>query len=53
LAAVLFGSDSVATAAMLHAAEAVAPSLDVEVTGVDIHGSRAIFRFRRRPSTGW
>src|SRR5262245_52104240 len=37
-AAVLFGLDSVATVAMLHAAEAVAPSLDVQVTAVDIHG---------------
>jgi putative ABC transport system substrate-binding protein len=35
-AGVLFGSDSVATVAMLHAAEAVAPSLDVQVTAVDL-----------------
>ena len=55
-AAVLFGSDSVATVAMLHAAEAVAPSLDVQVTAVDIHGGveieRAIATFASQPDGG-
>src|SRR5262249_38034928 len=58
-AAVLFGSDSVATVAMLHAAEAVAPSLNVQVTAVDIHGDvvgveieRAIATFASQPDGG-
>jgi putative ABC transport system substrate-binding protein len=55
-AAVLFGSDSVATVAMLHAAEAVAPSLDVQVTAVDVSGGddieRAIATFASRPDGG-
>ena len=55
-AAVLFGSDSVATVAMLHAAEAVAPSLNVQVTAVDIHGGveieRAIATFANQPDGG-
>src|SRR5262245_25702044 len=37
-AAILYGSDSVATVAMLREAEAVAPSLGVQVTAVDVHG---------------
>jgi putative tryptophan/tyrosine transport system substrate-binding protein len=55
-AAVLFGSDSVASMAMLHAAEAVAPSLDVEVTAVDVHSGveieRAIGTFASQPDGG-
>jgi putative tryptophan/tyrosine transport system substrate-binding protein len=55
-AAVLFGSDSVATAAMLRAAEAAAPSLDVQVTALDIHGGvdleRAIATFASQPDGG-
>ena len=55
-AAVLFGSDSVATVAMLHAAKAVAPSLNVEVTAVDVHGGveieRAIATFASQPDGG-
>ncbi len=55
-AAVLFGSDSVATVAMLHAAEAVAPSLDVQVTAVDVSGGddieRAIATFASQPDGG-
>ena len=43
-AAVLFGSASVATLEMLHVAEAVAPSLDVQVTAVDVDGSVEIER---------
>jgi putative ABC transport system substrate-binding protein len=35
-AAILFGSDSLATVAMLQAAEAVAPSLGIQVTAVDV-----------------
>jgi putative ABC transport system substrate-binding protein len=42
--AVLFGSDSVATVAMLQAAQTVAPSLDVQVTAVDVHGGVEIER---------
>jgi putative tryptophan/tyrosine transport system substrate-binding protein len=55
-AAVLFGSDSIATVEMLHAAEAVAPSLDVKVTAVDAHGGveieRAIATFADQPDGG-
>jgi ABC-type uncharacterized transport system substrate-binding protein len=55
-AAVLFGSDSVATVALLRAAEAVAPALAVEVTAVDIHGGveieRAISTFASQPDGG-
>ena len=55
-AAVLFGSDSVATVAMLHAAEAVAPSLDVQVTAVDVSGGddieRGIATFASQPDGG-
>src|SRR5262245_16774503 len=54
--AVLFGSDSVATVAMLRAAEAVAPSLGVQVTAVDVHGGveieRAIAMFASQPDGG-
>jgi putative tryptophan/tyrosine transport system substrate-binding protein len=55
-AAVLFGSDSVATVALLRAAEAVAPALAVEVTAVDVHGGveieRAIATFASQPDGG-
>jgi len=55
-AAVLFGSDSVATVAMLHAAKAVAPSLDVRVTAVNVSGGddieRAIATFASQPDGG-
>jgi putative ABC transport system substrate-binding protein len=55
-AAMLFGSDSVATVAMLHAAEAVAPSLGVHVTAVDVHSGveieRAIAMFASQPDGG-
>jgi putative tryptophan/tyrosine transport system substrate-binding protein len=55
-AAVLFGSDSVATVAMLHAAEAVAPSLNVQVTAVDLRGGveiePAIATFASQPDGG-
>jgi putative ABC transport system substrate-binding protein len=55
-AAVLFGSDSVATVAMLRAAEAVAPSLGVQVTAVDVQGGveieRAIAMFASQPDGG-
>jgi putative tryptophan/tyrosine transport system substrate-binding protein len=55
-AAVLFGSDSAATVAMLHAAEAAAPSLDVQVTAVDVSGGddieRAIATFASQPDGG-
>jgi ABC-type uncharacterized transport system substrate-binding protein len=55
-AAVLFGSDSVATVSMLHAAAAVAPSLDVEVIGLDVAGGveieRAIATFASQADGG-
>ena len=55
-AAVLFGSDSVATVAVLHAAEAVAPSLGVQVTAVDVSGGDdiegAIATFASQPDGG-
>jgi putative ABC transport system substrate-binding protein len=43
-AAVLFGSDNAANVAFLRAAEAVAPSLGVQVTAVDIHADAQIER---------
>jgi putative ABC transport system substrate-binding protein len=55
-AAVLFGSDSAATMEMLHAAEKVSVSLDVQVTGVDLHGGieieRAVAEFASQPDGG-
>jgi putative ABC transport system substrate-binding protein len=55
-AAILFGSDSVATVAMLREAEAVAPSLGVQVTAVDLQGGveieRAIATFASEPDGG-
>jgi len=55
-AAILFGSDSVATVAMLRAAEAVAPSLGVQIAAVDIQGGveieRAIAAFASEPDGG-
>src|SRR5262249_1347443 len=55
-AAILFGSDSVATAAMLREAEAVAPSLGVQVTAIDIQCGveieRAIATFASEPDGG-
>ena len=54
--AVLFGSDNAATVAMLRVAEAVAPSLGVTVTAVDIHDGggieRAIATFASQPDGG-
>jgi len=54
--AVLFGSDSAANVAFLRAAEAVAPSLDVQLTAVDVHGGvdieRAIAIFAGQPDGG-
>src|SRR5262249_59041412 len=55
-AAVLFGSDSAATVAMLHEAEAAAQSLDVRVTAVDVSGGddieRAVATFASQPDGG-
>jgi putative ABC transport system substrate-binding protein len=55
-AAVLFGSDSLATVALLRAAEAVAPALAVDVTAVDVHDGiemeRAIATFASQPDGG-
>ena len=55
-AAVLFGSDNVANVAFLHAAEAVAPSLAVQVTAIDLVGGieieRAIAMFASQPDGG-
>src|SRR5262249_32009071 len=55
-AAVLFGSDTAANLAFLRAAEAVAPSLGVQVTAVDIFGGgdvgRAVAMFARQPDGG-
>jgi putative ABC transport system substrate-binding protein len=55
-AAVLFGSDSAATVALLRAAEAVAPALAVDVTAVDVHAGveieRAIATFASEPDGG-
>src|SRR5262249_50111823 len=54
--AVLFSANSTATVAFLHAAEAVAPALAVEVTAVDVHGGieieRAIAEFASQPDGG-
>jgi putative ABC transport system substrate-binding protein len=54
--AVLFSANSAATVAFLRAAEAVAPALAVEVTGVDVHGDveieRAIAGFANQPDGG-
>src|SRR5262245_66664877 len=43
-AAVRFGSDNAANVAFLRAAEAVAPSLGVQVTAVDIHADAQLER---------
>jgi ABC-type uncharacterized transport system substrate-binding protein len=55
-AAVLFGSDSAATVALLRAAETVAPALAVELTAIDVHGGgeieRAIATFASQPDGG-
>jgi len=55
-AAVLFGSDTVANMGFLRAAEAVAPSLAVELTAIDVVGGaeieRAIDRFASEPDGG-
>jgi putative tryptophan/tyrosine transport system substrate-binding protein len=55
-AAMLFGSDAAPNVAFLRSAEAVAPSLDVQVTGVDVHGAvefeRAIATFAGEPDGG-
>src|SRR5215475_11717199 len=55
-AAVLFGSDSRATIALLRAAEAAAPALAVDVTPVDVHAGveidRAITAFASQPDGG-
>jgi putative tryptophan/tyrosine transport system substrate-binding protein len=55
-AAVLFGSDSASTIAFLRAAQAVAPSLGVAVTAVDIHEGgeieRAIATLAGQPDGG-
>jgi putative ABC transport system substrate-binding protein len=55
-AAVLFGSDTGANAAFLQAAEAVAPSLAVEVTAIDVFGGveieQAIATFASQPDGG-
>jgi putative ABC transport system substrate-binding protein len=55
-AAVLFGSDTAASVATLRAAEAVAPSLGVTVTAVDVdHGGeieRAVDTFANQPNGG-
>jgi len=55
-AAVLFGSDTIVNLAFLRAAEAVAPSVGVEVTAVDISGGgdieRAIAAFASKPDGG-
>jgi putative ABC transport system substrate-binding protein len=55
-AAVLFGSDNAANVAFLRAAEAVAPSLGVQVTAVDIHADaqieRVIATFAGQPDGG-
>jgi ABC-type uncharacterized transport system substrate-binding protein len=54
--AVLFGSDTVANLAFLRAAEAVAPSVGVQVTAVDVFGGadieRAIAIFASQPDGG-
>ena len=54
--AVIFGSESTATVAMLQAAEKVAVSLDVQVTGIDFHGGieieRSVAMFASQPDGG-
>jgi putative tryptophan/tyrosine transport system substrate-binding protein len=54
--AILFGSDSVADVAFLHAAEAVAPSLGVELTAVDLRQGveieHTIATFASQPNGG-
>ena len=54
--AVLFGSDAPANVAFLRAAEAVAPSLGVQVIAVDVHGGveieHAIATFAEQPDGG-
>ena len=53
--AVLFGSDSAANRALLQAAEAVAPSLGVEVTAIDVREGeieRDIATFASQPDGG-
>jgi putative ABC transport system substrate-binding protein len=54
--AVLFGSDAAANVALLRAAEAVAPSLGITVTAVDVHDSgeieSAIATFASQPDGG-
>jgi putative ABC transport system substrate-binding protein len=54
--AVLFDSDSAANVAFLRAAEAVAPSLGVKVTAVDVHAGveieRAVAAFASQPDGG-
>jgi ABC-type uncharacterized transport system substrate-binding protein len=55
-AAMLFGSDTLANVAFLHAAEAVAPSLAVQMTAIDVFGGveieRAIAMFASQPDGG-
>jgi putative tryptophan/tyrosine transport system substrate-binding protein len=55
-AAVLFGSDSLANVGFLRAAEAVAPSLGVELTALDMHDGididHAIATFAGKPDGG-
>jgi ABC-type uncharacterized transport system substrate-binding protein len=54
--AVIFGSNSTATVAMLQAAEKVAVSLDVQVSGIDFHGGfeieRSVAMFASQPDGG-
>jgi putative ABC transport system substrate-binding protein len=54
--AMLFGSDAVPNVAFLRAAEAVASSLDIGLTAIDIHGGdeieRAIATFAGQPDGG-
>jgi ABC-type uncharacterized transport system substrate-binding protein len=55
-AAVLFGSDAGPTIAFLHAAEAVAPSLGVAVTAIDVFDEggmeRSVAAFAAKPDSG-
>jgi ABC-type uncharacterized transport system substrate-binding protein len=55
-AAVLFGSDTASNVAFLRAAEAVAPSLGVKLTAVDVHNDveieSAIAAFASQPGGG-
>jgi putative tryptophan/tyrosine transport system substrate-binding protein len=54
--AMLFGSDAVPNVAFLRAAETLAPSLDIQLTAIDIHGGdeteRAIATFASQPDSG-